>query len=57
VFEQLPQVFVAIIHGPNAAMGLMKGASLQPMTGTMESKHGICHMMPGAIATTVILVC
>lgn len=50
------KVYVAIIRGPNAAMGMVKGGSSRPKTKTMETKHGIHHTTPGAIATSTVLV-
>jgi hypothetical protein len=52
-----PQLFVALIRGPNAAIEMIKGNfGIRPMTETMENIHGIRNITPGAIATTATLV-
>lgn len=51
------QVFVAIIRGPTVAKELMNGITSIPKTDTMARKHGIRHTTPGAIASSVVLVC
>lgn len=53
----LMHVFAAIIRGPTAAIAManpVKGTI--PPTDTMESRHGITHITPGAIAATAVLV-
>ena len=35
----------------------MSGIAANPKTDTMARKHGIRHITPGAIASTIVLVC
>ncbi|TFK47053.1 hypothetical protein OE88DRAFT_1739078 [Heliocybe sulcata] len=52
----LMHVFAAIIRGPTAALAMAQPAkAVAPPTDTMELRHGIKNITPGAIAASAVL--